>query len=84
MSLPFAVPEVRFSSLVSVHYECVHWRGELGSTSCADGCAVAVLVVLLVNWCNSRTVVANFRPVGGGTRVRAGVDGRVRVDFVFC
>ena len=55
-----------------------------GFDSCVDEGVVAVLEVLLVNRCDSRTVVVNFRPVGGGMWARAGVDGIVRVDFVCC
>ena len=56
----------------------------MSSTSCVDEGVVAVLEVLLVNRCDSRTVIVNLRPVGGGIWARVGVDGSVRVDFVCC
>ena len=37
----------------------------------------------MVNRCDSRTVVVNLRPVGGGMWARVGVAGSVRVDFVW-
>ena len=75
---------VRFIWSASVHRGCVHWSGEMSSTSCVDEGVVAVLEVLLVNRCDSRTVIMNLRPVGGGIWARVGVDGSVRVDFVCC
>ena len=65
-----------------MHRECVHWRGELGSTSGVSWRAVAFLVAMLVKRYDSRTMGANLRPVGGGIRARTGVGGSVMVDFV--
>ena len=45
MSLPCATPVVCFSRSASVHRECVHWRGAMGSTSCVDDGVVAALEV---------------------------------------
>ena len=72
----------RFSRSASVHLGYVHLRGEQGSTSDGDWLAFVVLVVVVVNRCVSRTVAAKVDLVGSGMRVRAGVSGRLSVDFV--
>ena len=84
MSFPCAVPAARCSRSASVHRGYVHRREEVGSTSGVDRWDVIVLVALVVNWCGSRTVVVKLGPVGGGMWARAGVGGRVSVDFVCC
>ena len=60
----------------------MHLRGEQGSTSDGDWLAFVVLVIVVVNRCVLRTVTAKVGPVGSGMRVRAGVGGRLSVDFV--
>ena len=74
------MPAARCSRSASVYRGYVHRLGKVGSTRGVDGRAVIVLVVFVVNWCASRTVVAKLGHIGGGMRTRAGVGGRVRVD----
>ena len=72
----------RCSRSASVHLGCVYRFRGVGSTRGLDSWDVIVLMVVVVNWCVSRIVVAKVGPVGSGMCACVGIGGSVRVDFV--